>query len=215
MQALRTIFFLMVLGNLLLFAYANGYLSPPRGDGDAGRLAAQIEPQKVRVAGRGEAPAISEPLPDACRALTGVTQATAMLDLLRGRDAQLRLTQRPIVEPSSWWVFIPSQKTRRDADKKVSELKKIGLSEFFVVQESGANQFAISLGLYKSEQGARDRLDALNAKGVRSARIQVREAPTDRTLIEVRGPLDRITRALAELPAELGAVLATECAAGR
>ena len=101
------------------------------------------------------------------------------------------------------------------ADKKAAELKKLGLEAFLVVQESGPNQFAVSLGLYKSEQGARERLAAVQGKGARSARIQVRESPTDKMLVEVRGPLERFARALADLPADLDAPTPADCGTAR
>jgi len=216
MQVLRTVFFLTVLGNLLLFAYANGYLSRS-GDGEPDRLASQIEPGSIRIVSRGVAPVAGEPPAEGCRAFSGLTeaQAQALADLLRGRDPKLGVGMRPVEMPTSWWVYLPPQKNRREADKKAAELKKLGLEDFLVVQESGPNQFAVSLGLYKSEQGARERLAAVQGKGARSARIQVRESPTDKMLVEVRGPLERFARALADLPADLDAPTPADCGTAR
>lgn len=214
MRVLRTIFFLMVLGNLLLFAYAGGYLFAGR-DGEPDRLGAQIDPGAIRVVSRGSPPAAGAPPREICRAVSGTAPLQALADLLRGRDGSLAIAMRPVDAPGSWWVFVPPQKNRRDADKKAAELKKLGIADLYVVQESGANQFAVSLGLYKSEQGARERLEAVQGKGVRSARIQVREAPTDKVLVEVRGPAERVVRVLAELPAEYAALQPADCAGVR
>ena len=72
MQVLRTLFFLLVLGNLLLFAWGQGYFGAAGGSGEAERLAAQIEPGRLRIAGKGlPLPKAAEPPREACRALAG------------------------------------------------------------------------------------------------------------------------------------------------
>lgn len=216
MQALRTTFFLLVLGSLLLFAFGQGYFGRT-GGGEPERLTSQIEPEKIRTVAKGAPPSPAEPPSEACRALAGLPleQAQRLLELLRGRDAQIKVTQRALDEPKSWWVFIPPQSNKLQAEKKAVELKEFGIEDFFVVQESGPNQHAISLGLFKSEQGAKGYLDILNKKGVRSARIQAREAAGDKAAVEARGLPDRLDRVLADLPAEFASATRAECAAGQ
>ena len=69
MQVLRTVFFLLVLGNLLLFVWGQGYFGPTSGGGEAERLAAQIEPDRLRIAGKDvPLPKMVEPPREACRA---------------------------------------------------------------------------------------------------------------------------------------------------
>jgi hypothetical protein len=217
MRVLRTTFFLLVLGNLLLFAYAKGYIYRTGGNGESDRLGSQLEPEKVRVVSRGIAPLATEPPAEACRALAGLSreQAETVAGLVRGREGQLKVAQSAIVEPSSWWVFVPPHKTRQLAERKAAELKKLGLDEFSVVLESGRNQFAISLGLFKSGQGAQDRLEDLHKKGVRTARIQVRETATEKMLVEIRGPAEKVLEATTGLPADFAAVAVSECTAGK
>jgi hypothetical protein len=216
MQALRAAFFLLVFGNLLLFAFGQGYFGQAGGSGEAERLKNQIEPEKIRTVSRDAPPKPAEPPPEECRALTGLPtgQAQRLVEWLRGRDAQLRVNQRALEEPTSWWVFIPPQQSKRQAEKKADELKKISIADFYVVQESGPGQFAISLGLFKTEQGAREYLDVLGRKGVRSARIQVRESVTDKAVVEARGAPDKLSKALADLPADFASAsaAAAECA---
>ena len=216
MQVLRTLFFLLVLGNLLLFAWGQGYFGPTGGSGEAERLATQIEPDKLRIAGKGVAPVVPPPR-EACRALTGLERESAgrLVELLSGRDAQLKVEQRTVEEPKSWWVHMPPQPNSAQADKKAAELSKLGVKDFYVVRESGPNQYAISLGLFKNEDGAKEYLAALQKKGVKSARIQVREATGDKTIVEVRGIADRLAKAMADLPAEFAGVFASACAAAK
>ena len=216
MQVLRTFFFLLVLGNLLLFAWGRGYLGQAVSS-EAERLSAQIAPDNLRVAGIGAPPKAVEPPREECRALSGLEQEAAdrLVELITGRDAQLRLARRTLDEPKSWWGLIPPLPHSAQADRKAAELTRLGVKDFYVVRESGPNQHAVSLGLFRNEEGARDYLDALQKKNVKSARIQAREASEGKLAVEVRGSADRLARALADLPAEFTALPKAECAPAR
>ena len=218
MQVLRTVFFLLVLGNLLLFVWGQGYFGPTGGGGEAERLATQIEPGKLRIAGKGTPPVrAAEPPREACRALAGLEREAAgrLVELLSGRDALLRIEQRVLEEPKSWWVHIPPQPNGAQADKKAAELSKLGVKDFYVVRESGPNQYAVSLGLFKNEEGAKEYLGILQRKGVKSARSQARETSGDKMVVEVRSTADQLVKALAELPPEFTAVQKAECTTAR
>ncbi|MBK6632624.1 MAG: SPOR domain-containing protein [Betaproteobacteria bacterium] len=218
MQVLRTAFFLLVLGNLLLFVWGQGYFGNAGSGGEAERLSAQIDSGKVSIAGKGVPPARMAELPrEACRALTGLEPDAAgkLVELLAERDAQLRINQRPLQEPKSWWLHIPPSPNGAQADKKAAELSKLGVKDFYVVREAGPNQYAISLGLYKSEESAKAYFDVLQKKKVKTARIQVREAAGDKMVVEIRGSADKLTRALADLPPEFMTATKADCAAAK
>lgn len=105
-------------------------------------------------------------------------------------------------ENRGWWVSIPPQANKAAADKKASELKALGITEYFIIQE-GAQRYAISLGVFSSEKGARDHLARLQDKGVRSARASQRPDKDGKEVrnTEVRGPAERadaLRTALAE-----------------
>jgi len=220
MQVLRTTFFLLVLGNLLLFAWGQGYFGTPPSGGEAERLSGQLSPEKLHIAGKGtptaRSPAPSPPREE-CSLLAGLEREAAgrLAELLIGRESQLKIEQRPLEEPKSWWVFIPPQTTSAQADRKAAELSKLGIKDFYVVRESGPNQFAVSLGLFKQEEGAKEYLGSLQKKGVKSARILGRESAADRMAVEVRGEAEVLGRALANLPSEFSALQKTDCAGAR
>jgi hypothetical protein len=52
----KVLVFLLVLGNLLFYAFSAGYLGHPDNP-DAARVDQQITPERLRVVSRGEAPA--------------------------------------------------------------------------------------------------------------------------------------------------------------
>jgi hypothetical protein len=212
MQVLRTTFFLLVLGNLLLFVWGQGYFGA-RSGGEAERLTAQIEPDKLRIAGVGAPPKAVDPPREECRALSGVEPSAALtlVAMLGARDAQLKISQHPLEEPRAWWVHIPPLANSAQADKKAAELSKLRVRDFYVVRETGPNQYALSLGLFKSEESAKEYLDVLQKKGVKSARVLLREPVSDKVVVEVRGMSDKLNKALADLPAELHAPPPSAC----
>lgn len=83
--------------------------------------------------------------------------------------------QSSVAAPTSWWVRIPPQGSREAAERRVRELKAQGIADLYIVPDEGPNQFAISLGLFKTEASSNQHLAQLRAKGVRGASIAVRE----------------------------------------
>jgi hypothetical protein len=82
-----------------------------------------------------------------------------------------RLTRRTITDGTRHIVYIPPLANKDAADKKGAELKRLGVEDFFVIQDNSALQFGISLGVFKTDEAAKKHLVDLNQKGVRSARI--------------------------------------------
>jgi hypothetical protein len=121
--------------------------------------------------------------------------AFAPADVAHARDALAPLQlgerlapRRTSEETSGWWVFIPPQSdnARQSAARKAAELKKLGVQDYFIVQEEGPNRWAVSLGVFRSEEAALARLAALHARGVRSARIGSRETQVAKVWLQVK-----------------------------
>ena len=82
-----------------------------------------------------------------------------------------RLSQREIEHDTGYWVYIPPLKNKSAANKKVGELRRLGIKEYFVVTNAGYWRNAISLGVFKTREAAQNFLNLLHSKGVRSAQI--------------------------------------------
>ena len=137
--------------------------------------------------------------PPACVAFAGlgVDQAQELAARIGKVGGGLRLTESRTEQPSSWWVYIPSQGSKDGADRKAAEVRKLGVDDLYIVPDAGPNQFAISLGLFKNEGAANRQLDLLRAKGVRSAQIATRGSALVR--LEVRGPSDSLATLVSDL----------------
>lgn len=89
-----------------------------------------------------------------------------------------RLSRRAITEGGSHIVFMPPQGSKEGADKKVGELRRLGVTDFFVIQDNAEMRWAISLGVFRTEEAAKKRLAQLGQQGVRTARIGNHNAAT-------------------------------------
>jgi hypothetical protein len=194
----RTFFLLLVAANLGLLAWSR--LGPPL-EGVSGdeSLRRQIAPEKIRVLGPKDLAGLPAPpkprpvvesTPKACLEWGGfaIAEAPRGEEALKGLALGERLAQSRTEETAGWWVYIPAQGNRAGALKKTAELKGLGIDDYFVVQEEGKMQWAISLGVFRTEESAKSRLEALKAKGVRSAQTGERETRVPKVWFQVRNP---------------------------
>lgn len=218
---MRALFLFLVLGNIAFFAWAR-YMAPAEATLDTAPFERQISPEKLTILGPGELPAAlpkpvpvpppvaaatsapvaaspaaanAAPTPTACMewgsfTLADAPKAEKALEplLLSGR-----LEQRRTEEKAGWWVFIPPQANRPAALKKAAELKKLGVDDYFVVQDEEF-RWALSLGVFRTAEAARTRLLALRAQGVRSAQVGPREMMVPKVWLQMKG-IDLATQA--------------------
>jgi hypothetical protein len=191
---MRALFLFLLAANLGFFAWANYFLPPDPGL-DPRPFRQQYEPEKLRIlrpeSGSADTPvAVAPPAAPAAVCLEwggfAIAETTRAEQALEPLALGTRLTQRRTDETAGWWVYIPSQATRQAAQRKASELKTLGIEDFFIVQDDGRARWAVSLGVFSSEPAARARLEALRAKGVRSAQLGERETPVQKVWFQVR-----------------------------
>ena len=97
-----------------------------------------------------------------------------------------RSTQRSVQEVGSYMVFIPAQDGRDGAERRAAELRRLGLTDFYILPESSSVRDAISLGLFKTEAAAKAHVGHLISQGVRSARIMARTASTNKVAFRLQ-----------------------------
>jgi hypothetical protein len=209
----KTLVFLLVLGNLLFYAFSAGYFGRPDNP-DAVRLDKQVLPERMRIVSRGDAPAgpVKAPEPVVVEAKAEeaakvevvakpeekpvcllwehlpVAEADQLGTVLAGRFAEFKLTRQLVAaEGSGWWVFVPPLPSKAAAEKKAGELRQFGITDYFIVPD-GFSRYAISLGVFSSEKGGQDRLAELKDKGIRSARLAPRPGKDSTVSLQATGP---------------------------
>jgi SPOR domain len=97
-----------------------------------------------------------------------------------------RLAQRTVEYTHGYWVYIAPLKKHANRVKKIQQLKELGVEDYFVVQESGQWMNAISLGVFKTEEAAKNYQAELNRKGVKSAQVGERAIKLKFTVFVLR-----------------------------
>lgn len=93
-----------------------------------------------------------------------------------------RLKQHLVEYANGYWVYIAPLKTHAQVEQKIAQLKERGVADYFVIQEAGPWQYAISLGVFKTEDAAKKFLGKLRAQGVKTATLGERASKLKYTL---------------------------------
>ena len=163
-------------------------------------------PEPAAAAAPAPAVAVAPPVQLACIELLSFTQGEAArfenrIDAL-GLASQLSRRELPM--PSSYMVMLPPQGSREAADQKTTELRGMGITDSFVIQDNSARRFGIALGTFRSQEAAQAHLETMTRRGARTARIAEVGTGPARLAIQMRA-LDpaaeaQVTRATAEFP---------------
>lgn len=211
---LKFAFWTLLALNGALLAYNQGLLGRAGGnEHEPARLKNQLNADKLRLVAppapaataQSDEPAAapaSSPSPAAIATVACLevgSFASAEARRFEARLASLQLGARMArlniagVEPTSWIVYIPPQGSKEAADKKAGELKGLGVSDFFIMNDTSPMKYAISLGVFKSETLAQALLASLQKQGVHSARIAPRGGAPARLAFQFRG-IDGVQR---------------------
>ncbi|NHQ91682.1 SPOR domain-containing protein [Janthinobacterium lividum] len=217
---LKFVFWLLAGVNLLVLAIGQGYLGSFRAETrEPARLKNQLQAGKLTLltqeqatapaappAAEGATPAAAAPAAPPLYACTEV--GNFLLADGRRFEAQVaaldlgdRQSRRNVAgqDISSYMVYIPPQGSKEGADRKAGELKQLGVTNYFIMNESSPLRWGISLGVFKSETSAQSQLASLNKQGVHSARVAPRYSASKQFAYQFRD-LDAATRArLAEI----------------
>lgn len=150
-------------------------------EGDAAKVLPAAEPEKMpvkqdpqvtaAVQATPSAPAIAKPEPLLCLEwgeFTGSELSRAKKILSEFKLGE-KLSQREVEYDTSYWVYMPPLKDRKAVIRKVREIKKLGITEYFAVNAPDKWANAISLGVFKTREAAENHLKQLRTKGIRTA----------------------------------------------
>jgi hypothetical protein len=185
---MRTLVWLLLLANCTLYLYIK-LDSVGGGEG----LREQVQPDKISLLSPQQVAALSptkvSALADVCLEwgpLSDSDKARA-LSSLEPLDLSRLLTQKKVEVIANYWVFMPPAANRLAADRRMDELKALGVRDALLI-DGGAQRFAVSLGVFQTEAAAQARLDALLAQGVKAAKVGARTQAIVETDLVVRDP---------------------------
>jgi hypothetical protein len=221
---IRIFFWLLLVLNAALFAFLlwGGALTQ-----ESANLQPPLNPEKIKLLGfsppappsavaAASAPAshaqASAPAASAPASLVQAQPSATCLewgefsgaDLARA-DASLAglnlgpgLIRREVEHSIGYWVYIPPLKNHAAVNEKIARLKKLGIKEFFVVQEKGKWLDAISLNVFKTEDQAKKFLDHLRSVGVKEAVMGERQTRLKFTVFSLKNPTPATLAKLSE-----------------
>lgn len=220
---MRALVFLLIFANLLFFSWAQGYLGTATNP-DALRIERQVLADNLSVVSRDTPPTANlaadraarppeKMAEERCVQWGDFSEATLlrMESLLKEKFPAVRATRIEKKSGATYWVYIPPLPTRRDAEKKAAELKALRVPEYYIVQESGPHNRAISLGLFSSREAAEERLASLRPMGVRSARVGEKSPARILTALALHAPATPLAELAALVEKTLPEARSSEC----
>lgn len=170
---MRALFVLLLVANLAVAGYA--LLAGRRTSPDAELLGQQLNAEQIRIV--PAQPAVVPERRPMCMEWAAVPDADLLLARAALDTLQLgeRLTVLDVAPTPGWWVFIPPVPTKADVAKKIVELERLGVADYYAIEAAGPMHNAISLGMFSTEETANSFLIGLRARGVKSARVGERE----------------------------------------
>ncbi len=205
---MRIVVLLLLVANFTLL----GYTLLDNGGGEGVRLSQQVQPEKIKLLTPQEVaalgPAKVAALADVCvefGPLSDPERAKVLTDLEPLALGRL-LSQRRVELDNAFMVSVSPFPTRAAADNRAGELRKQGVKDMTVV-DLGRGQFAVSLGVFRTEQAATAFADDLGKLGVKLVRVQPRvqlpaQSPLTQTLLVVRDPQQPVVARFKELQAQ-------------
>ncbi|HET8744771.1 MAG TPA: SPOR domain-containing protein [Ramlibacter sp.] len=216
---LRLIVLLLLLANGGYYAWSHGLLLPwgvgPTQQAEPQRLQQQIRPETVRILPPEELRQLQEqvalgPRPAECL-------ATAALDEPQLAPLRTALQAWPagswnfetVSEPPRWVVYMGKYGDVEQLARKRAELRQLGIT--FEAPTNPQLQLGLSLGSHPSEAAALQQIEALAAKGVRTARV-LQDRPEQRgQRLLLPAVDDNLRPRLDELKLALGAKTLRPC----
>jgi cell division septation protein DedD len=179
---MKFLFICLLIANALLFVLWQGFMESPNAEThQPQRLLHQENSQQLKLisAQAADTPAVAAPVGASFACLewgsfqeSELTKAEALLSPM---ELGSRQSRQPAQETASTIVYIPPLSSKAAAEKKADELKSLGVNDFFIIQDNSSNlRWGISLGVFKSEEAAKQLLARLNNQGVRSAVLGTR-----------------------------------------
>jgi hypothetical protein len=177
---LRLLVLLLFLANAAYYAWSQNQLAPvglaPTQQSEPQRVAQQIKPEAIRVLPGEEARRIEVAAlrTDCLQAgLFTDSEADSLKQVLESWPSG-SWSLDPAIDPPRWIVYMGKYPDAAALEKKKSELR--GMNVAFEPLANSTLEPGVSLGGYPTEAAAKQQLEALTQKGVRTAKV-VQEKP--------------------------------------
>jgi len=125
--------------------------------------------------------------------------------------APLPMEQFERSEQVRWWVHLPAQPTRENADRKLAELRRRKVTDVSVVAGENPESYTVSLGLFRDRERADKFLEVLRGQGVRTAQISDAPRAIARQWLRVAHADDAVRARMDEVRLRYGGDVLQDC----
>jgi SPOR domain len=183
----------LLVANGLAFAWWNGMLSQWLGDGrEPERIQTQVAATKAKLVPVAK---LIAPPPASAFVLcvdypaAPEPKATELENLVRAlitaKPAALKLDKEQSTEGGNYLVYLAISPTLKEAQRKLFELKRVGIDDVALISE-GDLKWAISLGVYGTEEASKNRMQQLARVGIPGVKVAARSAVVNRVALKVK-----------------------------
>jgi len=185
---MRTLFFLLLFINAAFAIYIQ---SEPVSSGGA-QPPSELHPEKIK-----SLPASVSCLEWGDFTDTDLERAEAAI---AGKQLDRGLSRQIKDKATVYWVHIPPLRSKFYAERKMGELRRLGVTTYSRIQDNSKWNNAISMGYFQNIEDAQAFLAALRGKGVRSAVIGARNL--ERMKFVISEPPQSVVDKMVELKQE-------------
>jgi hypothetical protein len=179
----------------------NGPVSTPSSGSDA-VAGASIKPASTTEASAAAAGAAAANAAQICLEFPAMESDRAQTIETSMKQTGINVEMKSAESNPSYIVHLAPSESLKEAQRKLVELKRLGVSDAFLMQE-GPLKLGISLGLFRAEEGAKAMVQQLAAKGIKSAKISAGNAlKAGKVIIKASGTevqLARVRQAASEV----------------
>lgn len=210
---LRLVVLLLVLLNAAYFAWSQGMLRAygwaPADQSEPHRLEQQIRPEAIRIlppeeGRKAEQVALTPPKPPEClqAGLFDETQTETLRKALESLLPPTAWSLETTVEPARWIIYMGKFPNAAAQEKKRAELEKMKLK--LQALDNAELQLGLSLGRFETQAQAQAELNALQKRGVRTARVVQERAELKQSQLRIPVADEAMKPKLEELKPALG-----------
>lgn len=202
------LFCLLLLANLVLFVLQPGGVARWQ---EPAPLQQQLHPERISLT--PAAPKRTSVAPVACIEIGNFTpQAALAFELRLSRLTLPALPQkREVSEQGTHMVYLPPHDGQAGAQRKLAQLRGLGWTDLYLIQDQSPRRWGISLGLFKSAEAAQAQLALAEKAGVAGARVEIYPMTFARAAYQLRGLDPQTLVALEQIRVEFAGISSRPC----
>ncbi len=206
---LKFSFWILLAANIVLFVFQQIYFDvPSSGKREPERFSYQYRENDARLVSKDE---INRELAKIKEIEQDITTTGSCMEVgyfaqseanrFKQKVISLSLNKKdmevvPVYENNTYMVFVPPAINQKEAQVKIEELKSKGVQSYFLIKDHSKLKWAISLGVFKTQEAAVNHAKELEKLGVSGIQIAPRGTKIEKVSFKLNHLNEEQVRAL-------------------